>query len=91
MFRISLLAHIKSHVNTGLNSSNTMTYLDAKLFPTKTVSVAVFFVRFKYAYFSIPRLLRMGFNDVWKATIHFIVSLRILFLIHFRYSFIVLA
>ena len=49
VFCISLLAHIKSHVNAGLNSSNTMTYLDAKLFPTKTVSIAVLFVRFKYA------------------------------------------
>ena len=91
VFCISLLAHIKSHVNTGLNSSNTMMYLDAKLFPTKTVSIAVLFVRFKYAYFSILRPLLMGFYDVWKAMIHFIFSLRILFLIRYRYSFMVLA
>ena len=68
-----------------------MMYLDAKLFPTKTVSIAVLFVRFKYAYFSILRLLLMGFYDVWKAMIHFIFSLRILFLIRYRYSFMVLA
>lgn len=54
VFRISLLAHIKSHVNTGLNSSNTMMYLDAKLFPTKTVSVAVFFVRLSMPFSSFP-------------------------------------
>ena len=61
VFCISLLAHIKSYINTGLSSNNTMMHLDAKLFPTKTVSIAVLFVGLKCAYFSIPRLLLMGF------------------------------